>query len=133
MNIQIFVRNISLTKLGLTELKGREKRIYEFLMENLSGLNTYTSDKKPKMLYFGKSEEDIVLFCNSESETFYVDTDKIWSFFENGLSMDYSDIKSLIIWWVAMTLNLNIDDIIRIVFPSHINMNFNLKPTTLNN
>ena len=112
MNINIFIRNVQLYKLGIGELNGRDKKIYNFLVDNLTGLCVYTSDKKPNYLYFGKTIDTIVLSYDSKNQILYIDYDKIWSFFNDNLSMGYVDLESLMRWWVGGGLNLK---------PKHIN------------
>jgi len=106
MNIEIFKRNIQLSKLGIAELDNFEKKAYDFLVDKLTGLCTYTSDKKPGILYFGKNTDNIVLIYDSQKECLHVDDYKIWSFFERGLSIDYTDTQSLMEWWVGLDLDL---------------------------
>ena len=130
MNIEIFKRNISLYKLGIAELDNSERIIYEFLIENLSGLNTYISDKYPDDLYFGKSEKDIILYYDTKNEWLRVKYDNIWSFFKNDLMMEYDNIQSLTKWWVDVTLNLKPKHTNHLEAPISISVDvtLNLKP-----
>jgi len=105
MNTEVFKRNVQLSKLGISELDNVEKKVYEFLVNNLTGLCAYTSDKKLGILYFGKSADNIVLCYNLKEEVLHVDYNIIWSFFKYNLSIESFDIDSLIKWWVGMTLN----------------------------
>jgi len=111
MNVEIFKRNVQLAKLGIAELDGDEKTIYDFLVDNLSNLNTYTSDGEPDWLYFGKTIDTIVLSYDSQKECLCVIYQKIWSFFSANLSMEYPDLHSLMRWWVIDTLDLKLKHI----------------------
>jgi len=110
IDIQIFIRNIQLYKLGITDLEGDEKTIYEFLVSNLSELNRYKlvdeSVDELDTLCFGKSIDKIVLYYKSKIEVLTVDYTEIWLFFSSDLSMESSDIRMLIKWWVAYSLEL---------------------------
>jgi len=106
MDIKIFKRNIQLSKLGIGELDDDEKKIYNFLVDNLSNLQTFISDKNPDELFFGKSRESIVLIYDSKNETLHIDYVKIWSFFRDDLLMERSYIEILIKWWIGVQLNL---------------------------
>jgi len=111
MNLEIFIRNVQLAKLGIGELDDDEKKIYNFLVDNLSNLQTFISDKNPDSLYFGKNRESLVLSYNSKNETLYINNKKIWSFFRDDLSIEPSDIATLIKWWVGVELDLKPKDI----------------------
>ena len=105
MNIDIFKRNVSLLKLGISKLEGEEKIIYEFLINKLSGLNTYVKgDNRSDWVYFGKNEISLVLRYSSSDKTLWIEN-KIRICFELQ-SLNYNDIESLIIWWVGLTLDL---------------------------
>jgi len=106
MNLEIFKRNLQLYKLGIAELEGNEKKIYNFLMDNLFGLNTYITDEAPDYSYFGKSTNEIVLRYSLKNELLLVKYSNIWSFFNNDLYMDNDNIEELMEWWVEHTLSL---------------------------
>jgi len=106
MNIDIFKRNLQLYKLGIAELESNEKRIYDFLINNLTNLNLYTSDEHSYIIYFGKTINDIFLNYNSKNGMLMIDYDNIWSFFSDILSMEYSHILQLMRWWVDVALDL---------------------------
>jgi len=108
MNIKKVIRNIQLSKLGISELDSDEKKIYEFLIDNLSKLNTYISDDNPNCVYFGKNIENIVLSYYEKNELLNVSYEKIWSFFSRDTGMIYENIQLLVIWWGENTLNLKV-------------------------
>jgi len=107
MNIEKFKRNISLLKLGIADLEGNEKIIYEFLISNLSELNTYLSEENPEYLYFGKDINKIVLYYDKISGYLYLHYHYVSSFLLNDFGMDIHDSEKLIRWWVGNTLELN--------------------------
>jgi len=109
MNVEIFIRNVQLAKLGIAEFNSDEKKTYEFLIDNLSELNTYISYEKPNRLYFGKVPDKIVLEYDLEDEQLWVEY-HIWKY----LIYKHIDIKPLLKWWVKNTLGLN---------PKHIDNN----------
>jgi len=106
INIQIFIRNVQLAKLGIAELEGFEKKTYEFLIENLSNLNTYICKRYPNNLYFGKSPNEIVLDYDSEYGYIWADEEEIWLFFKLDINMSYYDFSTLIKWWVERIFNI---------------------------
>jgi len=105
MNLEILKRNISLHKLGIAELTGTEKRVYELLRSNLSELKAYTSETHDA-IYYGKSLDLIIIRYNLVTGVLWLKSDEIWSFFRN-LSIRDSDIKSFISWWSEMEMGLN--------------------------
>jgi len=107
MDIDILKRNISLAKLGITKLEGNEKKAYVFLVDNLSGLERYTSNRRLDDLFYGKSINNIVLIYHSNKKWLFVSYDKIWSFFEKELLINVDGVESIIKWWVKNTLDLN--------------------------
>ena len=107
MNIKSFIRNVSLFKLGISELDGNEKRVYGFLMDKTSGLNYYTNEEYPDSYFLGKTEEEIVFLYHKDTHL-EVSYDKIWYFFENKIGIDYNEIQYLIKWWVEINLLLSI-------------------------
>jgi len=111
MIVKKFKRNVQLHKLGIAELEDNEKKVYVFLINNLTNLNSYVSDEYPYIIYFGKSRESTVLMYNSTSGYLWVSNDKVWFYFSNILSMKFFVIKLLIDWWVDITLNLKPKDI----------------------
>jgi len=122
MNIEIFKRNVQLHKLGITELESSEQKIYQFLIDNLTGLCIYTSDKKPNYLYFGKSQESIVLSYNYIDNYLLISSDNIWHFFSDFLYIQYEDMHSLMRWWMEVILDLKLKDITKITTFELINM-----------
>jgi len=106
MNLEMFKRNISLYKLGIAELRGKEKRIYEFLLRNLSGLNAYSSHTANDYYFFGKSIHKISLYYRPRTGHLWFNYDT-QSFFKREMNMKCNNIDSLMIWWFRTTLNLN--------------------------
>ena len=90
MNVDILIRDFKLFRLGTGELDDNEAKIYNFLVDNLCELNTYTSVDIPRVgwLYFGKSEIDIdiVLFYNPKCEDLYVNYG-LWYFLNEDLNI----------------------------------------------
>ena len=108
MNVDIFKRNIKLQELGI-ELSDMEQKLLDFLNENLSGLNIYTTHTYSNPLFFGKNKDNLILKYNKENGYLYTHYDKIWSFFESKFDMEYTDIQKLIGWYVGETLNLKVN------------------------
>jgi len=104
MNIKEFKREISLHKLGISELEGDAQKIYNFLMEKLSGLNIYENIKHQHYISFGKTVGTIVFEYNYFKNRAYV-RNSIWYFFEDEVHMKDRDIEELMKWWVQSTLN----------------------------
>jgi len=111
MNIRVFNRNIQLYKLGIADLNIDEKKIYDFLVDNLSELDTYISEETPGDLYFGKDKNTIIMYYDSKKRYIHISYTEIWEFIELEIYIQYSGIESLIIWWVKKTLDLNIEHI----------------------
>jgi len=129
MDIKIFKRNIQLSKLGINELDKDEKKVHDFLMENLSGLNVYLFKDIPSEIYYGKSIHEIVLCHDLLDEYLLVNDDKIWNFFKNELHMNEYNIVSIISWWLSdIILNLDPDGILESSFEFIDRNRFDLKP-----
>jgi len=105
MDIEVFKRNLQLYKLGIAELDGDERRAYDFLINNLSALNTYKFDKYPDLIFFSKVGI-ILLVYHLEEKCLEINYHRVWSFFRENLSMVNIEIDSLILWWVQVTLDL---------------------------
>jgi len=106
MNIEIFKRNIQLTKLGIGELVGLEKKVYDFLMTELSDLNIYR-DMNPKNLYYGKSMDSIVLNYELDWEWSWVDDKSVWKYLVELLGVEFrniNEIELVLAWWIEYTL-----------------------------
>ena len=111
MNVEIFKRNIKLQELGIGKLSSVEQKILDFLNENLTDLNAYTTNNYLNYLFFGKNKENIVLEYNKESGYLYVSCDRIWSFFESEFDIKDIDIQMVIGWYLGNTLNLKVNHI----------------------
>ena len=109
MNLEIFKRNIKLQELGIDKLSTKEQEILDFLNENLTDLNTYTTNNHLNYLFFGKNKENIILEYNKENGYLYVAYEKIWAFFESKFDMKYTEIQGLMGWWVGDTLHLKVN------------------------
>jgi len=99
-------RNIQLFKLGIGELTGVEVIIYRCLVDNLSGLNTYTLPKYQNCLFFGKDDTSLNVKYNSKESTLYIDTNIIWGFILIREHLSYKDLCSLIKYWINTELNI---------------------------
>jgi len=103
MNIKEFKREISLHKLGISELEGDAQKIYNFLVENLSRLNKYEVYLN-NISAFGKTEDIIVLTHSYMLSAVYVEDDML-DFIEVEMCMENREVKELIIWWCELTLD----------------------------
>jgi len=102
MNIEIFIRNVQLAKLGIGELDRLEKNLYDFLTTYLSDLKKYVPDKYPNNIYFDKSKYNILFKYDSQSQWLYVNYG-VWNFLNKDLNIRYIDVPKLISWWVEAT------------------------------
>ena len=102
MNIEAFKRNVQLAKLGIGELDRLERKLYDFLIIDLSDLKKYVPDKYPNNIYFGKSKHNILFKYDSQSQWLYVNYG-VWRFLTNDLNIRYIDVPKLISWWVEAT------------------------------
>ena len=121
MNLEIFKRNIKLQELGIDKLSGIERIIFDFLNENLTDLNVYTSDRHTYLnrLFFGKDTENIVLTYNKKSGHLNIDYDIIWKVFKYTFNMDNFVIDELITWWVGTHKNLKVNSISNLSFKNY--------------
>jgi len=108
MNIDIFKRNVSLLKLGIAELDENEKKLHDFLVGNISGLNQYLGEKYPLDIYFGNSKEDIYFYYDSKNDCLCVTKDRIYFFLNNELGVRYIDIELLILFWFEITFGFKL-------------------------
>jgi len=114
MNLEVFKRNVQLFKLGIAKLEDDDKKVYGFLIENLSGLSVYKVYKDSYFLYFGKSTNSIVLRYDSIAKSVCFNHDMTYgSMGLNKLTpyMDFDGVKSIISWWVGLSFNLKIENI----------------------
>jgi len=106
MNIEKFKRNLQLYKLRIAELDGDEYLLYNFLINNLSDLNTYSPNNGTDVIYFGKSRMEIVLEYGPVYAMLWVDGIKIWKFLRDIIKLEVYDIQLIILWWVKNTLDI---------------------------
>ena len=124
MNLEIFKRNIKLQELGITKLSIKEQELLDFLNDNLTDLNTYTSDEYANFLFFGKDIKNIILKYKRDIGYLYVQYDKIWVFFESKFDIQYTEIQSLMRWWVGDNLHLKISHIRTGVFSRKLKLGY---------
>ena len=106
MNIEIFKRNIKLQELGIGKLSIKEQKMFDFLNNNLTNLNTYTYPNST-ILIFRKGDSNVLEY-DKKTEYLHVIYDRIWEFFESTFDMRHYDIMTLIEWWCVDTLKLRI-------------------------
>jgi len=107
MDFKLFTRNVSLYKLGIGDLVGDDKRIYDFLIENLYNLNTYTESNGD--LDFGKDIDSIVLKYYPSTKKLYILGKYFFKFFDIDSSIGFDLVIIIIKWWVRLTLYINVD------------------------
>jgi len=110
MDVIILKRNIALAKLGIGDLNFRERRVYNFLKDNLLDLNCYKTKDYPSVYFFGKSETSIVLEYHFIVDYLCINYNDIWSYFVY-MNIEEEDIKSLIRWWIKDTINIHTTNI----------------------
>ena len=111
MNIEIFKRNIKLQELGIGVLSNKEQKIFDFLNENLTNLNTYTLDKYPGYIFMGKDFENFIIQYHIYDKFLYLKYDRIWAYLENEFNMNYSKSKDILKWWIYDKLDLEVGNI----------------------
>jgi len=129
MNTQIFIRNIQLYKLGLTDLDTLEKEVYDFILINLSDLLCFEDEDYPECLFLGRnSDEVIIIYYNKRTEFLYITCSVIWDFFIDKMKANRSEIKSLVQWWAKNSLGVDPTCVNFMYFDKLTMAGFNIKP-----
>jgi len=136
-----YIRNIKLHQLGI-DVDMQYIEIYNFLEENLNGLNEFKFGKDPKSLFYGKDKDNIILELYNYKEpkltknnTLFVHYDKIWPFFREKYNVHRDDILVLLIWYVSNKFNFNPSNIDYSDIDLYVKVKCksNLIPTNFNN
>ena len=111
MNIKSFIRNVSLFKLGISELDINEKQIYNFLVDELSDLNLFRYDHT-NIIYYGISEDNLILKYHPWAQIMWVNYNPVWApLVKNKAITNTNEIPELLKWWFGTTLGIKIMDI----------------------
>jgi len=104
MDINVFKRNVSLSKLGICELNYDEKIVYEFLLNNFSNLK-YEVHISTKCVIFYQDTDDILLSYTSLLSRVYTNKGNLFNSFRRLTNMN---ISTLLEWWVNISLDINV-------------------------
>jgi len=104
MDVNVFKRNVTLHKLGIGELEGNEKKIYDYMSDVLFGLSKYIQDEF--VIEYGKNKLSIILRYNFKTGVLYVSYNSIWCFFRDELGMRIDDMDNILIWLVGDKLDI---------------------------
>ena len=112
MNIGLIIRDIKLYQLGIIELDGVPRKVYEFLNEYLTELNEYKSKMYTHYRFFGKDNMDIVINFDeiSYDKTLYIRFDILIKL-EDEIDLYNYDIAQIIKWWCSMELKIKFNHI----------------------
>lgn len=69
---------MSLSKLGIIELDINEKQIYNLLIDELSDLNSFRYDHNTSIMYYGKSEDNLILEYHTWGQVMWVNYNPAW-------------------------------------------------------
>ena len=93
-------------------LDNDEKKVYNLLVDNMSGLSYFKEEKYPNFLIFADINNDIIFRYHIKYKYSVVSAEKISPFFNDEIDIEVSDIKKLFKWWIELTLNLKPTDVI---------------------
>ena len=82
-------------------------KIINYLNKEYSGLVRYETDKWKDSIFFMKDGKTIFEY-NKENEYVYISYDKIWSFLESFLGLEYKETQSLTKEWVEEHYKLRV-------------------------
>jgi len=100
-NLEIFNQ---LYKLGISELNGIDKRVYGFLIGNLSGLSTCNSTSGDS-IFLHKTTGHLMEYI-IDTKLLKVFFNPIWHFLIDDLNISRPDAKELIRWWITHTTTI---------------------------
>lgn len=90
------VRKILLNRLGTYVVKTKERKLFEFVENNLMGLKAVELIKYPKfVMYFNRDGKNIFQY-NLEDNDLYVNNTLIWSKFQPYFGYDYNETSEII-------------------------------------
>jgi len=113
MDIVEFKRNVSLYRLGISDLVGKEMLVYSFLVKWLSPtLKVYTSVEFPQTILYGVHKNIILLRYDMKSNAIYIYDIEIYQFLTDSMNFVYYKVPELIIWWVEITLNIKVSKLL---------------------
>ena len=83
-------------------------KIYNFYNDNMdiSKMISFKDVKYSNTIYYGYTEDKILIKCHLNTNIFWLDYNKIWKFFEREFYFDYYEIKNLVTSVLESHLNL---------------------------
>ena len=96
MGIKGIIREIEISRVLNQPLDGDALVIQTFFNDLLNGLEIDTLDKYPDSIFFIKNGHDVYMEQDYKNERLFCSYNRIWSFFEGDLSLDYQEISDLI-------------------------------------
>jgi len=103
MNIEVFNRNISLSKLGIAELDSEEKDIYDFLMYKFYKLDIYLHHNNSDTYYFINEIRRIVFVYRFTSNYMWISRD-VWEQFSLKVPLGYR--QSILYYWLKKNFDI---------------------------
>jgi len=98
------LRDISISKLTEETLVGDAKKVNDFFINLLDGIEEYISDKYPGDIFFRKNGI-IYMKHDSKNKRLWCSHEHIWSFFETEFGYKYEEISQLIQSMLEIHLN----------------------------
>jgi len=102
------MRNFQLYKLGVGDLNNKEKKIYNYLKENLSELSCFEDEDNPGVSLFGKDRTGILFKYDSKKEYLYISYNDVCEFLIEEMGIGIIGSKELVDSWIDLTFDLRI-------------------------
>jgi len=101
MEIEIFKRNTSLKRLGITELNKDEDALYHFLEKVISEIVCTKDNLHPDILLLGKENKQPMFEYKLGSTNIYASLTKLM-IMSKRLKISYNELSELLIWWISI-------------------------------
>jgi hypothetical protein len=84
-----------------------KNKIINYLNKEYSDLILFESERWVNNIFFMKDDK-VIFYYNKQSESAYVSYDKIWSFLESFIGLEYEEIQSLTKEWAEEHFKLKV-------------------------
>jgi len=99
MDVNIFKRNVALHELGIGELSYKEKKVYDYLLENLTDLKKTVNHEH---IVLSNSNDDELLVYYITNKHLYIGHDVTIFFLRN----DIVDFTYIVKWFIQKTTDI---------------------------
>jgi hypothetical protein len=79
---------------------------YNEFLKLFSKLDVVQSEEKPDLMLYRFEKGDNIMIYDKENDYVYINNDVIWSFFDHGIGIKYSEILDIMMKWLHDVYNL---------------------------